>query len=321
MKKGLIHLLIISGLLSAFADAEQLSFDRNAGNYNYLWNDQQGKQQQIGFSLLNYPHHLTKFTQYRPQHAQQYVLSQLKSSLSNIDPKQARVTFNTQNDQLSYQLQGNDQALLKEINTQLHQDIEQHYQNYLNQQYFVEQRTVDGSIGIMPDHNRLAKESAEYLTSWLNSSLNALGDKESSPREVTNYLLGFVQSIPYNQLRSKDNLRGAGYLTPIQVIRNNVGDCDSKSTLIASALKTAFPRLDIAIIYVPNHALIALAIPARASDETVEIRGKKFVLAEPTGPALFQLGKVAKSSSQYIHSGLYTYQRIDWEPPKFKRVK
>ncbi|MGY5452020.1 hypothetical protein ACVFI8_13930 [Agarivorans sp. MS3-6] len=314
-------LVIFSGLFSGFSQAEQLRFERNAGHYAYLWNDQQHQQQQLQFELLNYPHKLTKFIQYRPKHAQQYVLAQLKASVNNIDPKRAQVNFSSDNGQLNYQLKGNDQALLKQLAASLNEEINQHYQDYLTQQYFVEKKTADGQVGIMPDHNRFAHESAQYLFSWLSNSLHALGDKQSDTREVTNYLLGFVQSIPYNPLRSRDNLRGAGYLTPIQVIRNNLGDCDSKTTLIASALKTVFPRLDVVIIYVPNHALLAISVAPRADDETVEINGRKYVLAEPTGPALYKLGEVAKTSAQYIRAGFYTYQRMNWTAPEFKTEK
>ncbi|GAB1622797.1 hypothetical protein AAOGI_28470 [Agarivorans albus] len=320
MKRLLLCFIMISGCLSLSAQAEQLRFERNAGHYNYLWKDYQNNTQTLSFSLLNYPHKLTKFTQYRPEQAQQYVLSKLKPSLRKIDPKQAKVSFNTQHGQLSYQLQGNDQEFIQELSEKLGKEVQQHYQDYLTKHYFVEKQTADGTMGIMPDHNRLAQESAEYLFSWLNNSLNQLED-QAKQREVSNYLLSFVQSIPYSELRSKDRLRGAGFLTPIQVIRNNVGDCDSKTTLLASALKTLYPRLDVAIIYVPNHALLALNMAPQAGDETVRIEGKQYVLLEPTGPALFELGKVAKESAQYIHSGLYTYQQMDWVPPEFKREK
>jgi tRNA threonylcarbamoyladenosine modification (KEOPS) complex Pcc1 subunit len=320
VNKYIIALLVLSGFLSFTTTAEQLSFKRHAGHYSYLWQDQQGNQQALEFSLLNYPHKLTKFIQFRPEQAQQYVQNQLKPQLKQIDPRQARVQLNQNGGELSVQLQGDDPALIKQLAASLNQQIDQHYQDYLSQHYFIEHRGVDGVLGIMPDHNRFAKESAEYLFSWLDASLQALADKRSDPRAVANYLLGFVQSIPYHALRSKDRLRGAGYLTPIQVIRNNLGDCDSKTTLIASALKTLFPRLGIAIVYVPNHALLALRLPAQGNDESITIMGANWLLAEPTGPALYPLGKAAPSSLQFIRSGMFTYQQMDWTPPVFKKA-
>lgn len=319
VNKYLLSLLLLLGVLSFTSVAQQLSFKRYAGHYSYLWQDQQGNQQALEFSLLNYPHKLTKFIQFRPEQAQQYVQNQLKPQLKQIDPRQARVQLNQNRGELSVQLQGNDPKLIKQLAEQLNQQIDQHYQGYLSQHYFVEHRGVDGVLGIMPDHNRFAKESAEYLFSWLNASLQALADKQSDPRAVTNYLLGFVQSIPYHALRSKDQLRGAGYLTPIQVLRNNIGDCDSKTTLIASALKTLFPRMQLAIVYVPNHALLALRLPAQNNDHTINIMGANWVVAEPTGPALYPLGKAAPSSLQFIRSGMFTYQRMDWTAPAFKK--
>ncbi len=319
MDKFLISLLIFSGFISFSTPAQQLRFARNAGHYSYLWKDQQGLSQNLEFELLNYPDKLTKFIQFRPEQAQQYILKQIKPQLKKIDPRQARVKLNQNNGELSLQLQGDDRELVQKMAEEFNQKMGQYYQDYLSQHYFIEHRGIDGVVGIMPDHNRFAKESAEYLFSWLNASLQALGDKQSNPRAVTNYLLGFVQSIPYHALRSKDRLRGAGYLTPIQVIRNNLGDCDSKTTLIASALKTLFPRLEIAIVYVPNHALLALQLPIRGSDETIPIMGQNWLLAEPTGPALYPLGKVAHSSLQFIRSGMFSYQRMDWTPPTFKK--
>ncbi|WP_432460166.1 MULTISPECIES: hypothetical protein [unclassified Agarivorans] len=321
MHKTWLWLLIFSSILTPLSQAKQLLFERKQSHYQYLWQDHQGQKQQLQFELLGYPIQLTKFIQYRPKQAQQYILNKLKPELDKLDPKQARVSISSSHNQFSFQIQGYDQVFIDQLVAQINSHSDKFYQDYLQQQYFIEQTISDSSTAIMPDHNRFAKESAKYLTSWLNSSLNAINKDPVPLREITNYLLSFVQSIPYNQLRSKDNLRGAGYLTPIQVLRNNQGDCDSKTTLLASALKYLYPRLGVAIIYVPNHALLALGIPPRANDETVNVAGKTMVLAEPTGPALYPLGKVADSSAQAIRSGIYSYQRMDWVPPKFKREK
>ena len=60
MKRLLLCFIMISGCLSLSSEAEQLRFERNAGHYNYLWKGYQNNTQTLSFSLLNYPHKLTK---------------------------------------------------------------------------------------------------------------------------------------------------------------------------------------------------------------------------------------------------------------------
>ena len=129
-------------------------------------------------------------------------------------------------------------------------------------------------------------------------------------KDYVNLMLSFIQSIPYNELVEKSVSRGSGYLSPVEVLTSNIGDCDSKATLAAAVLKSLLPRLSIAIIYIPGHALLAANLPRSDLERTIDIDGMQYVLLEPTGPALMIAGKIGDKSEKDISSGMYTYEKV-----------
>jgi hypothetical protein len=124
-------------------------------------------------------------------------------------------------------------------------------------------------------------------------------------RKVTNLVLSFVQSIPYSTLESRITSSGAGFNPPAKLLWENQGDCDSKMTLTATILRALMPRIDMAMIYIDKHAFIGIAIPADAGEMTIEHQGVNYLLGEPTGPALYKLGRLAPESELAINQGAY----------------
>ncbi len=112
--------------------------------------------------------------------------------------------------------------------------------------------------------------------------------------------LAFLQAIPYE-------IRGdgadKGFRRPLSVIDRNKGDCDSKSVLFLAMLAAAHPDVDSAMVYVPGHALVALALPPREGDDTVEIAGRDWVLAEPVGPAVYRVGETGDGHARQAKRG------------------
>jgi hypothetical protein len=121
-----------------------------------------------------------------------------------------------------------------------------------------------------------------------------------------------VQSIPYSTLESRITSAGAGFNPPLKLLWENQGDCDSKVTLTAALLRSLMPRINIALIFIDNHALMGVNIAAEIGSEemTIEHNGITYLLAEPTGPALLALGTISEDSQQAILQGQYTIETM-----------
>jgi hypothetical protein len=61
---------------------------------------------------------------------------------------------------------------------------------------------------------------------------------------------------------------------------------------MAALLKAYNPRINVEMVYLRNHALLAVAMPSMPRDQTINKKGIKYVLLEPTGPAQLGIGEV-----------------------------
>jgi len=190
---------------------------------------------------------------------------------------------------------------------------------YLDLHYY--KRHSSDSHMIRPDHVRVAtdsspelQETAQALQRMIISSATEEQKQHYQNDEkslVVAGLLNFVQSIPYDPLETLNGLRGVGFLMPEQVLAQNRGDCDSKSTLLMSLLMALYPDLPQAIVYVPNHALLAIKLSRSiGNEETISIDGQPFIPLEVTGPAEIPPGLVGEKSQAFIGSNQYQYDRI-----------
>ena len=67
----------------------------------------------------------------------------------------------------------------------------------------------------------------------------------------------------------------------------------------------------MAMVFLPNHALLAVALTPLIDDSTIQIDGRDFVLYDPTGPALLPFGQVSESTQRYLQTGRYQIEVID----------
>jgi hypothetical protein len=140
-----------------------------------------------------------------------------------------------------------------------------------------------------PDYNRTAQEATINLPPALVRSLK---EKNAAPRAWLAALVSHVQAIPYG-------IPPNGFLFPDEVLQFNYGDCDSKSVLTAAIIKKINPDLDFAFVDLPSadHLLLGVALEPHPGDQTVRLKGKTYVLADVSGPALIPLGKVSDKSA------------------------
>ena len=174
-----------------------------------------------------------------------------------------------------------DPQQLPEVQKWLVQEESRQLSGLLDENFQREGKDPLGRTGIQPDYNRIIDISSSELGDVAEALLQAAGGEQTPPRDLFNYLLAFVQAIPYQQLQSEDGRRGSGFLLPQQVLSNNRGDCDSKVTLLASLWRYLQPEIPLVLLFVPDHALLGVALPAQGAEETLTVAGGRWLLAEP----------------------------------------
>lgn len=108
--------------------------------------------------------------------------------------------------------------------------------------------------------------------------------------------LAFVQSIPYTRIDERLGLR-----PPLSLLAHNEGDCDSKSVLFLSLMKARFPEVPSAMVYVPQHAYVALDVPHRLADTLLTLPdGRRWPIAEPVGAVLRRVGEAGEHSAEPV---------------------
>lgn len=298
-------------LANATPAADPLVFQRQQQGQSvalsYAWQDQHQRPQQL---TLNYDKRLLfdsfrDFRGYQKQRANREVKARLARYIREHQWHNVQVKLTPQ--QRAIRLlptRANDnspetQQRLMQL-AQVQQEI---YNQYLRDNYYSRIHTpAEGSL-IKPDHIRIARDSMSIIKPIADSFRQQLGN--NSQREYLNSIAYFIQSIPYRSLEADADSRGDGFNPPARLLYENQGDCDSKATLMLALIQELMPSIKAGIVYIPNHAFIAVSVSTRKDDQTIEHNGRKLVLIDPTGPAHLPLGSVSDSTLNAIHSQQY----------------
>ncbi len=306
-------LILLAGF-SNFALSKQVEFNKilvgNNYQFNYQWLDHKNNTQSISFtltqdSLFEQFRHLKS---YQSTYAQKTILRRIKKHIKKNPVPGVQISYRQNNDEFSVQVRGQDQQKINETYQQLQQleiDIQD---EYFVENYYQLFTNHDGLTGIKVNHVDIANTSVVDLKVLKPIILEKVSIQNI--RQVTDYVLSFVQSIPYSTLESRMTSSGSGFNAPTKVLWENQGDCDSKMTLTASILRALMPRIDMALIFIDNHAFIGLAIESTPDEVTIEHKGVNYVLAEPTGPALLPIGKLPPESELAITQGRYSVEEF-----------
>lgn len=113
--------------------------------------------------------------------------------------------------------------------------------------------------------------------------------------EKINDRLIFLQSIPYDDMLKSD----FDLNTPIRMLAENVGDCESKQVFMAGLLRQLFPNRDVQLVTLPSreHIVLALQVPDAPSPQNYGKDGRRYVILDATGPAFARV-----EDSNYIRS-------------------
>jgi hypothetical protein len=281
----------------------------NSISLDYQWLDHNNKSQNISFSLPKKQVHQQVHRRFVPEIAQQYVFIELHKAAKKIDPRQVRVEIQRLAQNIKVKVTSRNAKLIHKWQESMQRSKEQAFDRYLADNYYSRFGTHLGQQGVKPDHLRYIVENKAPLLPLAQAIFEKLAPGSDS-RAYVNLMLSWVQSIPYNVLENRLESNGAGYLPPLSVVANNQGDCDSKSTLMATLLRTLLPDVKMVMMYLPNHALLGISLPSRVHEKTYEIAGSNYLMMEPTGPASLVLGSIAPRSASDIASGMYSYESI-----------
>jgi len=313
--KAFQHVLVIVILTVFFmtkGQAEQLLFSKKpieqGYSFHYQWLDHANKEQEISFILTQEGlfERFRSFKTYKNGYAQKAILRRIKKHMHKNPIAGVQIFYQQQHDKFSIQAKGLDQSKVNKAYREIVKLEEQVTNEYLKETYYQTFTNHEQRSGIKVDHVSIANNSVLDLKPLKPTILDKVSIQNT--RKATNYVLSFVQNIPYSTLESRLTSSGAGFNPPLRVLWENQGDCDSKMTLTAALLRALMPRIEMALIYIDNHAFIGINIPPKAGELTIEHEQVTYLLAEPTGPALLPLGRLAPKSELAINQGHYTVE-------------
>ncbi|WP_429098867.1 transglutaminase domain-containing protein [Aeromonas rivipollensis] len=297
--------LLLGMLLALPTSAGQTYFNSNGGQLNVGWQDREGQPQQLSYRLE--AGKLPPLIAYRPARMQEEVLQTL---LQQAELEFPEVQFSLSRPSLALSLKSRNADKVREASLWVKPEQARLEAEWLKQHYFQPFTPPDGAPAIKQDHVRIALESRAELAP-LAEQLKQEGATETEARQKTvAHMLDFIQAIPYQLLDSQSGRSGKGFLSPRQVLEQNRGDCDSKVTLMAALLAQRFPELKQAMVFVPGHALLGVALPARPGQATLSWQGESYLLLEPTGPAQLPMGQLAPTSKTLVDSKQLSVQPV-----------
>lgn len=293
--------------------AQQLEFNKSKQNkemsFNYTWSDHMEQDRDLAFTLLLRQINRQKHKKFMPSLARQYVYIELHKAARKVDPREARVQIEHRGQDIHIEVTSRSNNLFAKWQRSMNKSKEKALDRYLHDHYYSHFRSHLGQEAIKPDHLRYISENQGALRPISQAVYDKL-PTNSDTRAYVNLVLSWVQSIPYSKLQSRLTSNGTGYLPPLSVVANNQGDCDSKTVLMASLIRSLLPDVKMTMVFLPNHALLGIVLPFRITEQTLDIGGMDYLLMEPTGPAKIPLGEIANQSAIHIANNMYSLEEI-----------
>lgn len=286
------------------SSADQLNYSREESGdfyrFNYQWLDRNEQEQSLSFVLTKEAlfTRFRNFKAYKPKFAAQFIAKRIQKKLKEQPIPNVQVHFQHQSGEIKINLKSRNPKDLQTAERKIAAMELELSAQYLADNFYQRFTTYNNLKGIKPDHTKIAEFSADDLKSLKEPILENVSIKNI--RKVTDFTLGFIQSIPYATLESRLSAPGAGFSTPLKLLWENQGDCDSKVTLLGAMLRALMPRIKMIFVFIDQHALIGIEVPPRAGETTLVVDNATYVIAEPTGPAMLPLGQVSVESEQAI---------------------
>jgi len=309
---GLLVLLLVGAFGAPRAQAEQRQFRlKSYGNevaYNYQWADLQQQVHKLGFNLPQYlvQKGASEFQPFEEAKATAYIQQRITAQGGSLAPG-VQIIFDDGNATtgFGYKVRATSQDGVANM-TVAGQKVQALLAEYLST-IFMHFQDADGKF-IVPDYKRIVERYTVPMRPVALAMRRDLMGLDS--RAQFNYILSFFQSIPYDRLESRATSNGSGFATPFEVLTRNRGDCDSKTVAMISLLRNFFPQLRMIMILIPEHAFLGVELPQGPGDFALGVEGRRYVLADPTGPGLYPLGQVTDRSQELLREHEYQYVKF-----------
>lgn len=157
-------------------------------------------------------------------------------------------------------------------------------------------RLKNGTI-LIPDLPAIVRRNIGPLYPVARQFSAAAGGGEVAADRVIGPVLAMVQTaLSYENLPAvREGRITGGMIPPLLALAEGVGDCDSKSALLAAILLN-WDQIKLIGVAVPNHYLLGILRNPAKGEAFVEYGGVPYVLLEPAGPGWLPPGTVAAST-------------------------
>ncbi len=164
----------------------------------------------------------------------------------------------------------------------------------------------DNRQQITVDHIKIIQQSQTDivpLTATLREQLVA-----GNQRQFVQLLMAWMQQIPVHPTAQREF--GRHFKPPLKLLIEHQGDSASNSVLMATLLRGNLPHIKQAILYLPEHTLLALGIAAKPGELTVTLEGTTYLVLDPADPSQPELGNVAQPLQLYLLNQFFAYRLL-----------
>jgi hypothetical protein len=286
-------------LLSGGAEAQQLDFRRvsRSGDelLSYRWKDSEKHEHAVAFTLTRQAikEAETSFVEFSMDAMWRYLELDLRDEVEKFG-NAARINLSRSVEGLRWTLEARDQRSADLLSRKVTERLEKSQQAYLAQHL----RRMVGEHRVMVDFAAATTATQGPLRA-VARALGEVPDVANDDRARIALALGFLQEIPYALLEDKKR-RGGDFLPAPALLAQNRGDCDSKAVALAAVLRTYTPWRKLAVVTMPDHAILAVDIAAQEGDWTVRSGARQYVALEAAGPSLAPIGRVGSVTAKYL---------------------
>jgi hypothetical protein len=277
---------------------KQVSFRVQPGEdnyrYTYTWADSRGEVMAVKFGL--HPKDVLKGKgEFRKVglagEGNQELLRMLQAEADTLGAKmRTQVQVKIEGGEMAVEVSGPgvDSGATEYIMERLGAKQEEFMEGYLKGKFYVADAKADG-VYVRPDYRTLTRRYrpvGDIVGQALVRSLptERLAEGDNRHRVLAANALEFFQAIPY----AREANAGADFDTPIGMLSENVGDCDTKAVALGAVLSSY--GIGSLYLVIPGHLFMGIAVPSKPGDDLFVHKGYTYVMAEPAGIG-FPLGK------------------------------
>lgn len=299
---------------TAVAQPQQFATRQQGGTqaFAYRYTDITGHTRTLQFSLYadDIRRGNAEFQAWNEPQARAAALGAAQRAAQTFDNPKRQVNVSVSGQMLKIQLVGYGNAINPQFGHQVEDTLNTTYESaveeYAHEHFYLATPQGNGTTSIQPDHPRLAARYAPAMAPVAQAIAQQIPGASQSPRAFINATLSWLQTIPYSELMDRATSNGAGFNTPYGLLLQNQGDCDTKATALAAILRSAYPSLPLAMIYIPDHAFLGIGLPQGSDDFALNTAQGVYVLADATGPRLMPLGQINDKTKARLLAGQTT---------------